>query len=274
MKKLLLQTILDNDKKGIFVYQDYEYKFVNKSFANILGYSQDEFKEKKYLENVHVQCREKIRNLINNIFTDQLPEIPDKIKYRAIDRNNNIVWIRLRPSLIYYNKKPALLGKIQRIQPPKREVQEKNKYGVNVEDSSKIFYVINKKGKFLYISNTIGDLGWNPNSLIGKHFSNILHPDDVENVASSTVLPKYKNVITGPSMAPKLFDERRTGNRKTKNLKVRLIKNIDHDQENEEELRYIPTLVDAAGLYTSDVTSYNKEQIGTVGVIREKMNYA
>ena len=75
-------------------------------------------------------------------------------------------------------------------------------------------------------------------------------------------------------MAPKLFDERRTGDRKTTDLKVRLIKHSNQDQEEQDEIRYVSTLVDAAGLYTSETNLYNKQQIGTVGVIRDKVNYA
>lgn len=274
MKKVLLQKILDNSKKGIFVYQDHEYKFVNKKFLNILGYEKDEMLERNYLDNVHVDYHENIGDLINNILYARMMELPDKIQYKAVTQNNDNLWVKMEPSIIHYNKKPALLGEINKITLAHKAFQDFDQNLKNIKDDHIIFYIINKEGKFLFISDTINKLGWEPENLIGKHFSNILHPEDVEDVASSTVLPKYKNVITGDSMAPKLFDERRTGDRKTENLEVRLIKNSDHNTEDQAELRYTPTIVDAAGLYTSQVSSYQKKQIGTVGIIREQPTYA
>ncbi|MDO5577658.1 MAG: ATP-binding protein, partial [Fibrobacter sp.] len=59
--------------------------------------------------------------------------------------------------------------------------------------------------------------------LIGSHFSKIMPIGEFERVSRALVLPKYSGQSTGDDEAPKLFDERRTGGRRTRNLEVRLL---------------------------------------------------
>ncbi len=56
------------------------------------------------------------------------------------------------------------------------------------------------------MSDTISELGYKPHKLIGKHFRNIVHPDDFKAISGSSVLQKYRGKETGDSFAPKLFD--------------------------------------------------------------------
>lgn len=86
-----------------------------------------------------------------------------------------------------------------------------------------IVYKIDDQGNFLYISHSIRNLGYEPSDLIGKHFHVLIHPEDRDIVTRSVVIPRFTGKATGDQFAPKLFDERRTGNRGTKGLLVRLI---------------------------------------------------
>ena len=86
-----------------------------------------------------------------------------------------------------------------------------------------IVYRIDQDGYFRYVSDSIFKLGYEPLELIGKHYSVIIHPDDRGQVQRDLVLPQCAGVVTGAEAAPKLFDERRTGSRITRNLKVRLL---------------------------------------------------
>lgn len=93
-----------------------------------------------------------------------------------------------------------------------------------MEISCGIIYTIDARGNFTFINQAVEDiLHYRPEDLIGKHFSTILVPDEVQRVSRDHVLPFFKGQTTGPDNAPKLFDERRTGNRKTRNLEVRLV---------------------------------------------------
>jgi len=267
MESKLLQKILDKDSRGIFVYQDGEYKYVNQIFLSLLGYEEEDIQNANYLDHVEYEYYPKIKKLINYCSQNRISELPNKIKYKAIKKDDGSLWVELIPRIIDYKGEPALLGHICKTNVQKVKLNKSRFSAKNMNSSKrepKIFYVIDREGKFLFISDTIKSIGWNPKKLIGKHFKNILHPEDVESVSSKYVLPKYESVITGDKMAPKLFDERRTGARKTKNLKVKLV-----PKSNQKNDSYFSTVVVASGVYNAPVHSKDKRQIGTAGIIRK-----
>jgi len=99
----------------------------------------------------------------------------------------------------------------------------KNLFQAVCDSLPDVLYTIDPHGIFSYINPGIEEFGYRPCDLIGKHIDTILHPDDAVAYSSSRVLAKYRNRMTGDSAAPRLFDERRTGNRKTKYLILRII---------------------------------------------------
>ncbi|HAK47071.1 MAG TPA: hypothetical protein DCO79_14285 [Spirochaeta sp.] len=132
-----------------------------------------------------------------------------------------------------------------------------------------IIYVLDSDGHFTFINNTVRSLGWEPMELIGKHFSILLFEEDVPKVSRNSILPGLRGRITGNDRAPKLFDERRTGSRMTRGLRLKLKRK--------------PTL---GGSMNVSLTSYGEissigytgfqseeiEGLGTAGVIRENRN--
>ncbi|GAI50157.1 unnamed protein product [marine sediment metagenome] len=55
-----------------------------------------------------------------------------------------------------------------------------------------IVYKIDPDGCFTFINDSVRNLGYEPEELIGEHFSKIVHPDDVKLFARNYVLPKFK----------------------------------------------------------------------------------
>ena len=134
-----------------------------------------------------------------------------------------------------------------------------------------IVYRIDKKGHFTFINNAIKRLGYEKEELIGKHFSEIIYPADIDSVSRDKVLSKIpKNVRRQP---PKLFDERRSGNRITTGLEVRLrSKTGDFSSKGEIESLtndFVFVEVNSAGVTGINTISDEKEHVGTVGVIRD-----
>ena len=96
-------------------------------------------------------------------------------------------------------------------------------YAALVQTIPDIIYELDPDGRFTFLSDAIRHLGYEPRELVGEHFSRIVHPDDIVTVSRAAVLPKYQGKTTGDARAPKLFDERRGGDRGTRNLEVRLV---------------------------------------------------
>lgn len=136
-----------------------------------------------------------------------------------------------------------------------------------------IIYKIDPDGCFTFINDSVRNLGYEPEELIGEHFSKIIHPDDVKLFARNYVLPKFKGKAIGNKIAPKLFDERRTGKRETKGLCIRLVPN----QQNSEKKDTGETIgsviifgdVSSRGHYETDTDKKDIKFLGTLGVIKD-----
>jgi PAS domain S-box-containing protein len=134
-----------------------------------------------------------------------------------------------------------------------------------------IIYKLDAEGCFTYINNSIRNLGYEPGDLIYKHFSILIHPEDLDDVWREVAVGKASvEKSSGPS--PKLFDERRTGKRITRDLKVRLIpKNYDYVEDRNEDV-VASCRVIAVGSYDLRPTGLEREFNGTLGIIKDMSN--
>jgi len=135
-----------------------------------------------------------------------------------------------------------------------------------------IVYKIDENGFFTYINESVNELGFKPDELLGQHFTTIIHPIDVESVHSLHVLKDIKGKDIGDRDSPKLFDERRTGCRITKGLKLRLIpkKYIDIKSYPDQIVKsmFLATEVFSLGLYEKEEAGDDRIFTGTLGIIR------
>lgn len=144
-----------------------------------------------------------------------------------------------------------------------------DKYLTILQELPDMVYKIDPDGYFTFVNNSIRSLGYEPEELVGKHFSKIIHPDDVEAFSRYYVLPRYKGKVTGDKDAPKLFDERRTGERKTKDLEIRLISKKQTGKK--EKIGKVIAFGDisSVGHYDATETQKPKKFLGTLGIIRD-----
>jgi PAS domain S-box-containing protein len=136
-----------------------------------------------------------------------------------------------------------------------------------------IVYRIDKEGYFIFINDAVKRLGYDPEELTGRHFSEIILPADVDEVSRSTVLSRYAGKVTGDQNAPKLFDERRTEHRRTVGLEVKLITK-DRKREKPGLIESIGegevvAEINSSGLYAVSPKGQGTVLVGTVGVIRD-----
>ena len=136
-----------------------------------------------------------------------------------------------------------------------------------------IVYRIDPDGRFLFLNKSVERLGYRLEELIGRHFSHIILPSDLERASRSRALARPKTDAPPVVVPPKLFDERRTGDRQTTRLEVCLV--AKHANGNRygvmERLseQIIQVEVNSAGIYEIGGDSGGRVFIGTVGVIRD-----
>ncbi|MCP4653023.1 MAG: PAS domain S-box protein [Candidatus Omnitrophica bacterium] len=128
-----------------------------------------------------------------------------------------------------------------------------------------VVYELDSSGKFAFLNKAITQFGYQPEDLLGKHFKVLVHPDDFVAVSQTLTLPQRKGKKMGTDDAVKLFDERRTGMRMTKNLQVRiLLKN-----SNTSDAQYVYVQIHSFGRWSDDIKSKDKVLLGASGIIRD-----
>ena len=143
-----------------------------------------------------------------------------------------------------------------------------------LETIPEVLYRLDENGYFLFVSQEIIKWGYMREDLIGKHFKEIIYKDDFENVAREVVLPQYIGKTTGDKRSPGLFDERRSGKRGSKLLKVRIIPGPHinfselYPKLPEDQPAFFFTEVNASGYWTKDISS-NPKFDGTIGIISD-----
>ncbi|WP_052064062.1 putative bifunctional diguanylate cyclase/phosphodiesterase [Acidihalobacter prosperus] len=123
-----------------------------------------------------------------------------------------------------------------------------------VNTSPDIIYVLNEEGHFTFVNQRVHQLlGFTREELIGKHYTTLVHEDDLE-------------------LAQYAFNERRTGTRATHNLELRL---RTKDREGHSHKSFATSVMcvelNATGLYanTSGAHDNARRHLGTYGVARD-----
>ncbi|MEN8177552.1 MAG: EAL domain-containing protein [Pseudomonadota bacterium] len=143
----------------------------------------------------------------------------------------------------------------------KRRLQEENKsiqlrleesenlHRFIVNNSPDMIYLLDQDGKFAFVNKRIETLlGFKQVEIVGEHFSKLIFQDDLEH-------------------ADFTFNERRSGDRATKSIELRLrCKNCDSPRYFES--RSVPIELSSIGVYTIN-NSQGKEFIGSYGVARD-----
>ncbi len=117
------------------------------------------------------------------------------------------------------------------------------KYRALIEGSSDFIYVLDKDGRFTFANAEVENLlGYTAEEIIGKHFSEVMHPEDQDELGRS-------------------FAERRTGDRATHRVEVRLHSRGGITRDVEMDIRHIS--LSASGIYQDE------SFVGTHGVARD-----
>ena len=118
-----------------------------------------------------------------------------------------------------------------------------------VNKSPDIVYMLNTEGNFTFVNERMEKtLGYNKNDIIGKHYSSIIHDNDLENA-------KYT------------FNERRTGKRASANIELRLKCKNGKPNQKCFTTRLLSTTINSFGMYKN--FNGNDKFVGTYGIARD-----
>ncbi len=131
-----------------------------------------------------------------------------------------------------------------------------------------IIYELDVEGRFTFVNDSISELGYRPDELVGRHFSMLFYEDEADSVDRSVVLADYTGHKTGQALSPKLFNERRGWDRRTSDLEVRLRRKPGPGMPRQDMIGEVISYgeVSAAGEYSR---GGDREFRGSVGIIRD-----
>ena len=109
--------IIENDREGVFIIQDWSCKYVNRSGADILGISPRQAIDAHLFDFVHPADK----GLVMKRLIDQFGGLPvdDLMEHRIIDARGGVKWVETRGVLIDWNGQPALVNFRNRRHSPK-----------------------------------------------------------------------------------------------------------------------------------------------------------
>ncbi|MBM3297599.1 MAG: PAS domain S-box protein [Candidatus Aminicenantes bacterium] len=128
-----------------------------------------------------------------------------------------------------------------------------------------IIFELDETGNFTFISDAVRGAGYSPEELLGKHFSAIVHPEELNHVSRNVMLGVLQGKTVGELDAPKLFDERRTAGRMTRNLVIKML--LGPAAVGTEPYIYVE--MHSSGKWGFDAATGKKSLQGSFGIIRD-----
>ncbi len=129
--------------------------------------------------------------------------------------------------------------------------RSQERYRYLVQNSPDIIYTLDESGCFSFISDSVSQLlGYQPDEVIGHHYTSLVARQDW-------------------SKAQWTFNERRTGNRATTGIELRLVVKKPPRPDAARNGHYRPIELKSTGLYTPVERDSNNNFIGTYGVGRD-----
>ncbi|WP_199710859.1 putative bifunctional diguanylate cyclase/phosphodiesterase [Noviherbaspirillum cavernae] len=124
-------------------------------------------------------------------------------------------------------------------------------YRYLVDSSPDIIYTIDPDGCFTYVNDRAQQLlGFRREELIGQHYSVLVHDDDLERA-------RY------------VFNERRTGDRASRNVELRLKCRHMNDSKRVFQNTLLTISFNSTAMYSFDAQQNRKEFFGTYGIARD-----
>mgnify|MGYP001115721325 CR=1 FL=1 len=127
-----------------------------------------------------------------------------------------------------------------------------------------IIYIIDETGNFTFVNEAVRRLGHEPDELVGKHFSALLPDKSLEEVSYQHAMVRLKGTVTGNDAAPGLFDERRTGTRITRNLRLQLT-----PRDWDGKTGHLDGEAYAMGIHRPSPGEQENRYAGTIGIIKD-----
>lgn len=171
--------IFEYANEAILVVQDGLLKLFNPKLTEATGYSEEEIKDKPFIEFIHKDDREMVSDYYQRRLKGE--EIPEVYPFRIIDKNGDTKWIEIHAVLIDWEDKPATLSFLDDITERKKAEDElliEQDFKKSLMDITPAFFVvIDAEFKILMMNKSmLNALGYKEDEVIGINYLSTFIP--------------------------------------------------------------------------------------------------
>ena len=164
------RTLAQYSRTGIYIHIGGLMKFVNNSFAEMLGYTPEEIVGRQYWEFVHPGDREMVKKI--SLGRARGEAAPAEYEFRHLSKDGKTVWVHNLPIIIQYQGQTANMGNLAYINDRKqaeealRESEEK--YRTILESMEEGYYEVDLAGNFIFFNDAMCKIrGYSREELMG-----------------------------------------------------------------------------------------------------------
>jgi PAS domain S-box-containing protein len=185
--QLNFKNLVERSLVGVYVFQNGKYPYVSPKFAEIFGYTQEEFIDNITSNDI---IYEEDRPIIEQRIKDRIEKKIESVYYqaRAKKKDGSIIWFEVYGSGTIYKGAPAIIGTLQDITERKNAetiiVNERNFLNTIIDGLPGIFYVFQADGRMIRWNKDLERItGYSRMEISKMKTGNFVNPSQLGSIA-------------------------------------------------------------------------------------------
>jgi len=173
------RTLVENIQDGVFIIQDFRFRFANKAIGDILGYPPDDLVNMRFHELVAPEDLDLVTDRYRRRLAGE--DVPKEYEFRVLRKDGRRVLVRMTVGLIQYLGQAAHMGTlvdVTQTRAAEEALRRSEKQYRDLFDSiTDLIYTQDMEGRFLSVNPALGKVfAYAPEKLIGRKPSDFMKP--------------------------------------------------------------------------------------------------
>lgn len=151
-----LRNLVGGAIQGICIHRDMRLQFVNRAFAEMLGYESPEalMADRSLLKLIHPDDHERMLDYMDRRLAGE--DIPPRYELRAVRRDGGVLWLESSARIIEWDGEPAIQS--TNVDVTERKRAEDHSFGM-LENITDGVFCANEKGRLLWANTALARMG-------------------------------------------------------------------------------------------------------------------
>ena len=245
------RVLSDASLVGVYMLQDFNFKYVNPRLCEMSGYSEEELLQNTSpMDLIHPDDQEKLTKLREMWKNSEIDSF--EIDLQAVTKKSKIIHVKVYGSKIMLKDSPALIGVVV---DQTKQIEATAKFKTSVESYRALFdsigdgiYIQDRNGKIIEVNKTALEMnGYSRNEIIGKHPKMLAAPGKVDMDYTEQL---FEKALNGEKQEFEWWGKRKNGEIFPKNIRlnpgnyfgekavISISRDISEQYEQQKELRH------------------------------------